>query len=60
MTKQTTRDNIKDMITNLGGTSEGKTLAECLDELERIVGTAEGTVTEGRLTDQDIDEVFGD
>ena len=61
--RQTSAENLKDLIRNLGERPEGDTVADLLDQLETILpgGGGGGTVvTEGALDGDDIDGIFGD
>lgn len=61
--RQTSAENLKDLIRNLGEVPKGKTVADLLDQLETLApgGGGGGTVvTEGNIGDGDIDEIFGD
>ena len=63
--RQTSAENLKDLIRNLGEKPEGDTVADLLDQLETILpgggGGGGGTVvTEGVLDGNDIDGIFGD
>ena len=61
--RQTSAENLKDLIRNLGEVPKGKTVADLLDQLETLApgGGGGGTVvTEGNSGDGDIDEIFGD
>lgn len=60
--RQTSAENLKDMIRNLGEKPKGKTVAELIDQLETLApGGGGGTiVTEGSLDENDLDDIFGD
>ena len=65
---------LRERIVKLGGTPNGRTVADLLDELESLIG-GEGGVTPadidlivarviesletGEMTDEDIDDIFG-
>lgn len=64
MTRQTNADNIGDAIRNLGGTPKGgrPTTADLLDQLEGMLdggGGSPSDITEGHLTEDDFDDIFG-
>ena len=40
MARQSTADNLRDMIVNLGGTPTGRTVAELLDQLETMLNAS--------------------
>ena len=59
--RQTSAENLKDLIRNLGEEPKGKTVADLLDQIETIAPGGGGTiVTEGDLDDADFDEIFGE
>ena len=63
--RQTSAENLKDLIRNLGEQPKGNTVADLLDQLETILpgGGGEGggtVVTEGSLDGNDIDWIFID
>lgn len=60
--RQTSAENLRDLIRNLGEEPKGKTVADLLDQLETIApGGGGGTiVTEGNISEGDLDEIFGD
>ena len=63
MHRQTSAENLKDLIRNLGEEPKGKTVADLLDQLETLAagGGGGGTVvTEGDLDEGDLNEIFGD
>lgn len=60
--RQTSAENLRDMIRNLGEKPKGKTVAELIDQLETLApGGGGGTiVTEGSITEDDLDDIFED
>lgn len=58
---RTTVSEWRELIRKLGGTPKGKTVAQLQDEYESLVGEGGGAdVVAGSLSDDDIDDVFGD
>ena len=60
MTIESISQNLKDLIVNLGGTPKGKSSAELLDELEDLVRASDAGIVEADVTDDDMNQVFGD
>ena len=72
MARLSTKDQLKTLVTKLGGEPEGETISELVDQVEDLAGQG-GEVTpaqvaaaveeylsthEGRLTDDDLDDIF--
>jgi hypothetical protein len=59
--RQTSAENLRDLIRNLGEEPKGKTVADLLDQIEKIAPGGGGTtVTEGNISEGDLDEIFKD
>ena len=60
--RQTSAENLRDLIKNLGEEPKGKTVADLLDQIEKIAPGGGGgtTVTEGNISEGDLDEIFKD
>lgn len=64
MTHKTSVSEMKTLIRKLGGVPKGDTVAELWDQIEDLHGGTEGgggvAVTEGSITENDLDEIFGE
>ncbi len=49
MTRQTKVENLRDMIVNLGHTPDGDTTSELLNQLETLVASSGGDITEAQV-----------
>ena len=60
---RTTVSEWRDLIKKMGGTPKGRTVAQLQDEFEQLMGEGGGgggDLTPGAITDEDMDELFGD
>lgn len=60
MVKQTVRDNLEDLVREMGGTPKGETTAELIDQLEDLVKDDGDDITPGTITDDDMNALFGE
>lgn len=56
--RQTTADNLQDLVTELGGTPASDTKADLIDQLEGLVGGGGADIVPGSITAEDMDEIF--
>ncbi len=49
MTRQTKVENLRDLIVNLGHVPDGGTTAELLDQLETLVSSSGGDISEAQV-----------
>jgi hypothetical protein len=69
MTHKTSVSEMKTLIRKLGGEPRGDTVAELWDQIEDLHGSGDGgggtsggdvNVTEGSISGNDLDEIFGE